>query len=127
MPGLELELERSRLKRELCIASGSVAEISMTDDYIATPVDFGYSPVLAPQIYPPATLPHVWETSISFGSEKVCRLARDHIAVKGRHTRTLQQSQYLQFLKDIVGDVEACHSREIGTASMTDENDKKDG
>jgi hypothetical protein len=113
VPGLEQELERSRLHRELIIAGSASASASASasgGSAIQDPnsgvgpvlIDHGYSPVSAPRVYPPAELPHCWSATLTFGSEKVCRLARDHVTVKGRETRASQQAQYLDILREAI-------------------------
>ena len=108
---LELELERGRLARELVIGGSpsfeghtSASTQAHLFDLALAPalVDFGYSPVAIPQVYPPVELPRSYSATMTFESEKVCRLARDHVTVKGREVRASQQAGYLDLLRDAI-------------------------
>ena len=111
VPSLELELERGRLARELVIGGSSSfdghasasTQAHLSDLALAPAlVDLGYSPVAIPQVYPPAELPRSYSVTMTFESEKVCRLARDHVTVKGREVRASQQAGYLDLLRDAI-------------------------
>jgi hypothetical protein len=103
----DAESELMRLTAELAVAAGesnattAIAASSSRLDTI-TVADGGYSPQEAPSLYPAPLLQQKWTSYMSFSSEKVCRLARDHITGRGRDARASQQGMYLALLKEAV-------------------------